>query len=182
MSILVGTISRATLTPHLQRCVLQETITAWPIIMGTMLASTRSTRHRALGFPALPGGSTLKRAIPGILTWSRIRTAYKVSMTLWWLMARQRWVSIARQRNGKALPVGGTIPGHRGARRRSRPRNKRRPIVLDTSLPAARAISCNTCLPMQSSIMMSPADPGWLLTTFTALPSGKRERILVCNA
>src|SRR5438876_1578643 len=74
-------------------------------------------------------------------------------MTLWWLMARQPWVSIARQLNGKALLAVGTIPGHHGVLRPGQPLHKRRPIVLDTSLLAARVISCNTCLAMQRSIM-----------------------------
>ena len=133
------------INPTPQKCVPQETITALPIIMGTMLASMRSTRQRALGFPVRPGGSTLKRATPGIRTSSRIRIAYKVSMTLWWPMARQPWVSIARQLNGKALRVVGKITGLPGALRPGQPRNKLRPIVLDTSLQAARVISCNTC-------------------------------------
>src|SRR5436305_15205946 len=130
MSIQGGIISRPTLMPHPRKCVPLETITALPIIMGTMLVSMRTTQHRALAFPVLPGGSTLKRPTHGIVTLSRIRIAYKVSMTLWWLMARKSWVSIARQLNGKALLAVGTITGHHGVLRPGRPLNKLRPIVL----------------------------------------------------
>ena len=136
MSTRVGMISRATLTQRTQRCVPKETIIALLIITGTTLVSMRSTRQGAPVYPVLPGGSMWKRATPGIRTWSRIRIAYKVSMTHCWPMVLQPWACIARQLNGKALLAVGTISGHPGVPQPGRPRNKLGPMVLDTSLQA----------------------------------------------